>query len=79
MIITNRQILRQLGYVDKPNHVLAIKLQCYTIIDISIYDHKYAMMTSCLYLALYSDSEYHVGILTILYYNNYCVCVHTCV
>ena len=43
MIITNHQILHQLGYVNERRHVLVIKLQC--IIDITIPDHKYAMMT----------------------------------
>ena len=56
MIITNRQILRQLGYIDERRYVLAIKLQCYIIIDImTIPYNKYAMMTSCMCLALYRE------------------------
>ena len=53
---------------------VSIKLQCCIIIDITIiHGHKYAMMTSCMCLALYS--EYHVGIAAV--YS--CVCVHACV
>ena len=74
MIIISRQILHKLEYINK--------LQCYVIIiiDITIHDHKYAMMTSCLCLSLYC--EYHVEILAIVMYTRVCtvcVSVHMCV
>ena len=72
MIITNRQILHQLGYVDKRNYVLAIKLQCYNIIitEITIHDHAMMTIAACMCLALYS--EYHIGIAAVVA----CVCTH---
>ena len=56
---------------------VSIKLQCCIILDITIHDHKYAMMTSYLYLSLY-----HVEILAVVMYTRVCtvcVCVHMCV
>ena len=52
---------------------ISFKLQCCIIIDLTIHGHRYAMMTSYMCLALYS--EYHAGITAVVAR----MCAHMCV